>query len=168
MSILEAGPIRVFIHRILPIGLFSSSHDGTEVDVDVGLERSNTERAEKIASRVRDNGIYNYGPMWAEYTGLLKDGRRVELQASDDALVVHIASTDRGNTNVRIQWDRTQKIVNMLEIRDPDHNNQQVMYYQVSPQNERIPASLSRLEVSRKFSSMLGEIEEAGFSPSGV
>ncbi|MCX6791506.1 MAG: hypothetical protein NT149_00520 [Candidatus Gottesmanbacteria bacterium] len=150
MPILEAEPIIGFIRRILPFGRLPPSDDGIEEYIDVGLERSNTERAEKIASRVRDNGIYRYGPMWAEYNGVLKDDRDVFLQASDDALVVHIASKGRGDTNVHIRWDRKQKIVNMLEIRGPDHNNQQ---------------ALSRFEVSRNFASMLGSIEKARFSP---
>lgn len=143
------------------IGRLPPSDDGIEEYIDVGLERSNTERAENIASRVRDNGIYRYGPMWAEYTGLLRDGREVFLQASDDALVVHIASIGRGDTNVHIRWDRKQKIVNTFEQRDPAHDNKAIMYYQVSPQSERIPEALSRFEVSRNFASMLGQIEEA-------
>ncbi|MCX6794088.1 MAG: hypothetical protein NTY06_03205 [Candidatus Gottesmanbacteria bacterium] len=154
MTILETKPVIGFIHRILPFGILSPSYDGIEEYIDIGLEWSNTKRAENI--------------------GLLRDGREVFLQASDDALVVHIASTDRGNTNVHIRWDRKQKIVNMLEIRDPDHNNQQVMYYQIAPQNERIPEALSRLEVSRNFAFMLISIEEAryfhslGFRSGGI
>jgi len=102
------------IRRILPFGILFPSYDGIEEYIDAGLEWSNTNRAENIASRVRDNGIKRYGPMWAEYNGLLRDGREVFLQASDDALVVHIASKGRGNTNVHIRWDRKQKIVNSL------------------------------------------------------
>jgi hypothetical protein len=165
MSILEAESDRGLISRIRSVGVFFQSDDGIEEYVDVGLEQSNTERAEKIASRVRDNGIRRYGPMWAEYDGLVKDGRKVSLQASDEALVVDIASTGRGDMNVQIRWDRQQKIVNTFEIRDPDHNNQLVTYYQVSPQSEYFPKVLSRFELSRNFASMLGLIEEAGHSP---
>jgi len=161
MSILETEPVKGFIHRILPFGILSPPDDGIEEHFDVSLEQSNTERAENIASRARDNGIYRYGPMWAEYTGLLRDGREVFLQASDDALVVIISSTGSGDFNEHARWDRKQKIVNTFEQRDPAHDNKAIMYYQVFPQSERIPEALSRLEVSRNFALMLRQIEEA-------
>ncbi len=168
MQILEAEPIRAFIHKILPIWRLAPSDGWGEEHIDEGLERSNRERAENIALQVRDKGIYRHGPMWAEYTGVLRDGRRVALQASDDALEVDISATARGDFNEHARWDREQKIVHTFDERDPDNIHTAIKYYQVAPQSGRIPETLTRLEVSRNFASLLGEIEEAGFSPSWV
>jgi hypothetical protein len=165
MQILEAEPVRAFIHRILPTWGLAPSDGGIEEHIDVGLDRSNRKRAEHIALRVRDYGIYRHGPMWAEYTGVLRDGRRVALQASDDALVVNITGTARGDCNEHARWDREQMIVNTFDERDPAHDNRAIMYYQIAPQSERIPKTLTRFEVSRKFTSMLGEVEKAGYFP---
>jgi hypothetical protein len=165
MEILEAEPIRAFIRRILPIWRLAPSDRGGEEHIDKGLERSNSERAENIALQVRKNGIYRHGPMWAEYTGVLRDGREFFLEASDDALEVDISGTASGDFNEHARWDRKQKIVNTFGQRDPAHDNKAIMYYKSAPQSERIPETLTHLEVSRKFASMLGKLVEAKDSP---
>lgn len=148
------------------MSIFDSEHgivpppdDGIEEYFDLGLERSNTERAEKIALSVRQKGKRRFGEMWAEYNELLEDGRSVFLQASDSALVIHISGTGGGALNEHARWDRKRNIINTFEQRDPDRENIPIMYYQVAPRSERIPETLTRFEVSRKFAFMLGQIE---------
>jgi hypothetical protein len=55
--------------------------------------------------------------------------------------------------------------MNVLEIRDPGHNNQQVMYFDHFPNSKRIPKELSLLNVSRIFASMLVLLGDAGYPP---
>jgi hypothetical protein len=165
MSILETEPVKGFINRILPVGILSHPYDGMEEYIDVALERSNTECAEMLALRVRDNGIQRFGQTWAEYDGLLTDGRRVALQASEEVFVVNISGRGGIDFNEHAVWDRKQKIMNVLEIRDPGHNNQQVMYFDHFPNSKRIPKELSLLNVSRIFASMLVLLGDAGYPP---
>ncbi len=127
MQILEARPVINFINKIRPIAIFSPPPDDIAEYVDVGLERSSGERAEKIASFVRGHGKYRFGPMWAEYTGFLKDGRDIFFQASGDALEINITSTGSGEPHMHIRYDREKKMVTTFEICDSTDDNQRVV-----------------------------------------
>ena len=129
---------------------------------DPRLEKSNTERAEKMALLVREEiGTYRFGPMWAEWNGPLQDGRKVDLQASDSALVFRIHPADAAPAPVtHIRWDRTQHRVNAYSVWDPE-NNQFLMYYQVPEIEKCIPGTLTPWHVSCDFSGILQQIEQA-------
>jgi hypothetical protein len=152
MALIEVETVKGYIQRILPIG--------REYYIDEGLEQSNRERAEKIASEVRERGHYPYGPMWAEYNGMSPNGTGVFLQASQEAFIVHISRMDGAGCREHARWDRKQKIVKTFGTSDPSDNNRAIMDYQVARQGERVRDVLLPYTVSCKFASLLGVIEE--------
>ena len=150
-------PVRATICLIGPV-----TEDKIVDYVDLGLEESNREHAQKIALRVgQDIGTYRFGPMWAEWNGPLPDGRKVYLQSSDSALIIRIHPADAAPAPVTyIRWDRTQHRVNAYSVWDPN-NNQFLMYYQVQEVENSIPGTLTRWHVSRDFAVVLEQIAQA-------
>lgn len=166
MTLLSVEGLRGVVRRIAPpipiYGIKNPNEDAILNYFDLGLELSNTKRAENLSVLIRDEiGIYRFGPMCAEYRLVLEEDRReVWLQASDRALVINIYPTVTHPLATDVFWDRTCNAVNTFDVWDPKNHKMQ-MYYQISAAEHCIPETITPWHVSRDFAVVLGQIEQA-------
>lgn len=149
MSIEALESVRTHLNHLVPPGILIRP-------IEKGLEQLNSLKAEHIALFVRQYGIYRFGPMLAKFRGALPDGRDIFLQASDEAMEVKISRFGR-HAEEHARWDRARMAVNTLEQRDA---HKALLFYQTSMPGERIPKTLTRFDVIRDFSILLGQIEQ--------
>lgn len=143
-----------------------SESDDAIVDVpDRQLEQANSKRAEEIATALRDSiGIYRFGPMWAEYRVQMPDKRNVWLQASKDALVIHLDSVDGSPApSIHARWNRTHQLIHSYEERLPDLHLPQFFYELPNPENPS-PLTITPWHISRDFGSIMEQIEQVTLS----
>ena len=161
MSFLNIEGLKIY-------GIETPAEDAILDFVDPALEQSNSDGAERLATRLRETGIYRFGLMWAEWNGFLKDGRNVWLQSSDRELIVHIyPPKETISRNIHARWNRINHAIDLYEERDPRLNTPVLSFEKFQPEN-CIPQTLSPWHVSHNFSAVLGLLEQVTQQPTEV
>lgn len=160
MSLLRAETLERYIPTLLQLPFAKPVIEDAILDPDdLLLEPCTIYRADKLARRVRIKGTYPYGTVWAEYCLALPDTRRVNLQASEEALVINIPHTNQFLLDIQIFWDRHRNMLNSFQVWNPKMQ-QAVRYFQISDAVTNIPTSFSYENASRMFSAILKPIEQ--------
>jgi len=153
MSLLNLEGLRLY-------GIKPEVEDSILEPEDLVLEPFNTYRAEYMAIQIREeNGIYRFGPMWAENKLVLSDQRKVWLQASDSALVITIGASHDIPFETHVRWDRTRHILDSFGTWAPRHR-MWLTNYRSFDSELNFPTTFSYARASNAFSVVLGQIEQ--------
>ena len=160
MSLLRVETLERYIPTLVRLPFAKPFIEDAILDPDdLLLEPCTINRADKVAQRVRIKGTYPYGAMWAEYSLMLPDARKVNLQASKESLVINIPHTNQFLLDVQICWDRYRNMLNSFHVWNPKMQ-QAVRYFQISDAVTNIPEAFTYGNASRMFSAILKPIEQ--------
>lgn len=150
-----------FLRFERPGGFSRSANEDDIVDfVDWRRERENAGRAEVLAQRIRENGIYPFGDMWAERRFTLLHQNFAWVQSSQSALIIHVYSED-GNAAIDAQarFNRDERALDSFGVWSTQQHEPS-MLYELRELAFNTPNTHTRWHASQAFSGMLDQIEQ--------
>ena len=123
------------------------------------LEQSNSDRAEEIALRVRENGLYNPDTGRTVLSGKVLGGRPFILSTSVDTLKIHFSPTEISPYSDHVIYNRSGKVEKLYEWNFIQ--NQPLIMYRDSHGENNFPPNLTLWDVSQSFADVLDQVEQA-------